>query len=122
MSSLRDKNLGKNLETYLSKSKVFVSILSLMALFFVERTEILKIVSLERMIQNSNLSNSTIIDENKEGKLVRVISGHSLMVLIVACGTGRRVMIPIRDGIRTVEAAQAWIQSNTKWIKPEVRT
>jgi hypothetical protein len=42
--------------------------------------------------------------------------------LSVRCGTGRPVFLVVPDTVSTVEEAQAWIQQNPQWIKPEVRT
>lgn len=86
------------------------------------RSELLKIVSLEKIIKNSN---SVIIDINSTSKLLRVtnpVRWVPMNFLEATCGTGRKVLVPVPPQTMSIEEAQAWVQGNKTWIKPEVRT
>jgi hypothetical protein len=88
------------------------------------RTEVLKVLSLDRILANTKFNDRNIMDESEDGKLFSIVlpdENSSIRLLEVICGTGRRVVILVPQ-VRSVEEAQAWIQRSKTWIKPEVRT
>lgn len=88
------------------------------------RSVILRYVSLENLIRRLiKRRGITIVDYDENSSLCAIRSFRwNMEFLLAKCGTGREVLLLVPPTIKNVEEAQAWVQSNKTWVKPEVRT